>query len=129
MTSRKAERLWGVLPPAAAVLCSQLLAGPAPADDEPSAALLDAALAQCGANLEAVLDGKGDPASRVGQFGPEAERLALLTPAQVDAVWQAAVVVPQALLDADTRAVAARQMFDAPAGPGRTRPGCDDHRP
>ena len=110
---RKAERLWGVLPPAAAVLCSRLLAEPAPADDHPSAALLDAALAQCGHNLEAVLGGKADPAARVGQFGPEAERLALLTPDQVDAVWQAAAVVPQALLDADTRAIAARQMFDA----------------
>jgi hypothetical protein len=119
---RKAERLWGVLSPAAAVLCSRLLAQPPPGGDDPSAALLDAALAQCGANLEAMLDGKGDPASRVGQFGPEAERLALLPPPQVDAVWQAAVVVPQTLLDADTRAVAARQMFDARralAGPAR----------
>jgi len=119
---RKAERLWGVLPPAAAVLCSRLLAVPAPADGHPSAALLDAALAQCGHNLEAMLGGEADPAAGVGRFGPDAERLALLTPDQVDAVWQAAAVVPQALLDADTRAIAARQMFDARrhlAGPAR----------
>jgi superfamily I DNA/RNA helicase len=119
---RKAERLWGVVPAAAAVVCSRLLAEPAPADKDPLATLLDAALAQCGPNLEAMLGGKADPAARVGQFGPEAERLALLTPDQVDAVWQAAAVVPQALLDADTRAIAARQMFDARrtlAGPAR----------
>jgi superfamily I DNA/RNA helicase len=119
---RKAERLWGIVPATAAVLCSRLLAEPAPADEDPSAALLDAALAECGSNLEAVLGGKADPAARVGQFGPEAERLAPLTPDQVDAVWQAAAVVPQAFLDADTRAIAARQMFDARralAGPAR----------
>jgi hypothetical protein len=32
---------------------------------------------------------------------------------QVDALWQAAAVVPQATLDADTRLTAARRMFDA----------------
>ena len=119
---RKAERLWGVVPAAAAVLSSRLLAGPAPADEDPSATVLDAALAQCGPNLKAVLAGKADPAALAGRFGPEAERLALLTPDQVDAVWQAAAVVPQALLDADTRAIAARQLFDARrslAGPAR----------
>ena len=122
MTCGRRNGCGASVPAAAAVLCSRLLAGPAPADDDPSAALLDAALAQCGPNLEAVLGGKADPAARVGQFGPEAERLALLTPDQVDAVWQAAAVVPQALLDADTRAIAARQMFDARrplAGPAR----------
>ena len=31
---------------------------------------------------------------------------------QVDALWQAAAVVPRALLDADTRLMAARRMFD-----------------
>ena len=35
------------------------------------------------------------------------------TTEQVEAVWQAAAVVPKTLLDTDTRAVAARQMFDA----------------
>ena len=32
---------------------------------------------------------------------------------RVDALWQAAAVVPRALLDADTRLMAARRMFDA----------------
>jgi hypothetical protein len=39
--------------------------------------------------------------------------MAHLTADQLEAVWQAAAVVPQALLDADTRVVAARRMFDA----------------
>lgn len=108
-----AERLWGVVPAAAAVLCSRLLAGiPQPSEDT-SAVLGEAALAQCGQNLAAVLSGDSDPAAQVGRFGPDAERMALLVPEQLDAVWQAANVVPQALLDADTRLVAARQMFDA----------------
>jgi hypothetical protein len=36
-------------------------------------------------------------------------------------VWQAAAVVPQTLLDPDTRAVAARQMFDARRTPELAR--------
>ena len=111
--TRMAERLWTVIPAAAAVLCSRLLAVPAHSDEESSAALADAALAQCGPNLDAVLSGGGDPSAQVGQFGPDAERMAVLSAEQVEAVWQAAAVVPQALLDADTRAAAARQMFDA----------------
>jgi hypothetical protein len=108
-----AERLWGAVPGAAAVLCSRLLAESAGAGREFSAGLLDAAGAQCGPNLTAVLPGDRDPSAQVGQFGPDAERMAVLSSEQVEAVWQAAAVVPQALLDADTRAVAARQMFDA----------------
>jgi hypothetical protein len=48
----------------------------------------------------------------VGRFGPEAERMATWPSEQVDALWQAAAVVPQALLDADTRLMAARRLFD-----------------
>ena len=47
--------------------------------------------------------------------------MAVLSAEQVEAVWQAAAVVPQALLDADTRAVAARQMFDARRTPELAR--------
>ncbi|MGH3275995.1 MAG: UvrD-helicase domain-containing protein [Streptosporangiaceae bacterium] len=115
---RGVERLWGVVPAAAAVLSSRLLAEPARPDDDPSAVLLDAALAQCGPNLDAVLCGDRDPAAQVGQFGPDAERMAMFSAEQVEAVWQAAAVVPQSLLDTDTRAVAARQMFDARRSPG-----------
>ncbi|MGH3179394.1 MAG: hypothetical protein ACRDPF_36640, partial [Streptosporangiaceae bacterium] len=110
---RAAERLWSTVPAAAAVLSSRSLAEPPGPGRDRSAALLDAALVQCGPNLAAVLDSDRDPSAQVGQFGPDAERMAVLSAEQVEAVWQAAAVVPQALLDADTRAVAARQMFDA----------------
>ena len=43
--------------------------------------------------------------------------MARLSPEQVEVLWQAAVVVPQALLDADTRMAAARQLFDARKAP------------
>jgi hypothetical protein len=107
-----AERLWSVVPAAAAILSSRFLAKPAgPGCD--SSAVIDAAAAECGPNLDIVLHGDRDPSAQVGQFGPDAERLAVLSGEQVEAVWQAAAVVPQTLLDPDTRAVAARQMFDA----------------
>ncbi|HUZ56116.1 MAG TPA: hypothetical protein VMU94_26775 [Streptosporangiaceae bacterium] len=108
--ARDGERLWSAVPGAAAVLTGQALAQPA---GVLSADLLDAAVAQCGGNLTQILDGDNDPCARVGQFGPDAERMAHLTADQLEAVWQAAAVVPQALLDADTRVVAARRMFDA----------------
>ena len=116
-----AERLWSVVPAAAAVLSSRFLAEPAGVGHGPPATLIDAAIAQCGPNLDTVLHGDGDPAARVGQFGPDAERLAVLSAEQVEAVWQAAAVVPQTFLDPDTRAVAARQMFDARRTPELAR--------
>ena len=118
---RAAERLWGVVPAAAAVLSSRLLAGPAYPDEDPAAVILEAALAQCGPNLDALLRGGDDPHARAGQFGPDAERMAVLAPGQVEAAWPAAAVVPQPLLDAGTRVVAARQMFDARRTPELTR--------
>ena len=119
--TRAAERLWSIVPAAAAVLCSRLLGEPADLGRHHSAALIDAALVQCGLNLDAMLDGAGDPSAQVGQFGPDAERMAVFSAEQIEAVWQAAAVVPQTLLDADTRAVAARQMFDARRTPDLAR--------
>ena len=119
---RAGERLWNAVPGAAAVLTSQVLAQPA---STLSADLLGAAAAQCGGNLARILDGDGDPCARVGQFGPDAERMAHLTADQLEAVWQAAAVVPQALLDADTRAAAARRMFDARRTPELARAAHD----
>jgi hypothetical protein len=115
---RAAEMLWNAIPAAAAVLTSQFLARPS---NITSADLLDAAAAECGVNLVSALNGEGDPCAQVGQFGPGAERMAHLTAEQLEAVWQAAAVVPQALLDADTRAVAARRMFDARRTPELVR--------
>jgi hypothetical protein len=39
--------------------------------------------------------------------------MALWQPEQVEAMWQAAAVVPKAMLDADTRTAAALKMFNA----------------
>lgn len=116
-----AERLWEVVPAAAAVFTSRVLTAPAEAGDGSSAGLADVALARCGTNLDSVLSGDGDPCAQVGRFGPDTERLAVISLEQLDAIWQAAAVVPQALLDTDTRAVAARRMFDARRRPGLTR--------
>jgi len=103
---RAAERLWAIAPAAAAVLCSRLLAGQAYLDEEPAAVIMEAALAQCGPNLAALLRGEGDPRAQVGQL---------------EAPWPAAAVIPQPLLDAGTIAVAVRQMFDARTRPELTR--------
>jgi superfamily I DNA/RNA helicase len=85
---RAAERLWDLVPAAAAVLCSRLLAGPAYPDEDPAAVVIEAALAQCGPALDAVLHGHEDP---YAQAVPPS-------------------VVPQPLLDAATRAAAASQL-------------------
>jgi superfamily I DNA/RNA helicase len=119
------DRLWSIVPAAAAVLSSRLLSEPADDEEDASSDLVDAALAECGPNLDRVLRGDRDPSAQVGQFGPDAERMAVLSPEQVEAVWQAANVVPQTLLDADTRAVAARQMFDARRTPELVRAARD----
>ena len=116
-----AEQLWGVVPAAAAVLCSRLLAGPPYPDEDPAAVVMEAALAQCGPNLDALLRGADDPHARAAQFGPDAERMAVLAPGQVEAAWPAAAVVPQPLLEAGTRVAAARQMFDARRTPELAR--------
>jgi hypothetical protein len=83
-----AERLWDLVPAAAAVLCSRLLAGPDYPAEDPAAIVIEAALAQCGPALAALLSGHDDP-------NPQAA-----SPS----------VVPQPLLDAATRADAASQL-------------------
>jgi hypothetical protein len=100
---RTLQRLWAALPAAAA-----LAAGDVFGDHD----LADAAIAQCGDSLGEIFRGQPDPYAAVGRFGPEAERMATWPSEQVDALWQAAAVVPRALLDADTRLMAARRMFD-----------------
>jgi hypothetical protein len=101
---RTLQRLWAALPAAAALASGDLFGN----DD-----LADAAFAQCGDSLAEILKGHPDPYRAVGRFGPEAEAMAKLSSEQVDALLQAAAVVPQARLDADTRLMAAWRMFDA----------------
>jgi hypothetical protein len=98
------ERLWGAFPAAAVIAAGSSLASPE---------MAEFAAVHCGDSLGEILAGRSDPHRVVGRFGRDAERMAFLPPEQVEALWQAAVVVPQALLDADTRATAARRMFDA----------------
>ena len=98
------ERLWAAFPAAAAMATGARLASPEAAD---------LAVSHCGASLGEMLAGHPDPFTAVGRFGPEAERMAFLSLEQVEALWQAAAVVPKALLDDDTRVMAARRMFDA----------------
>lgn len=98
------ERLWATFPAAAAITAGDLFG----ADD-----LADAAISQCGDSLMEVLKRHADPHAAVGRFGPEAEHMAMWPPGQIDALWQAAAVVPKAMLDVDTRLMAARRMFDA----------------
>ena len=121
-------------------VASRLLAGPTYPDEDPIAVVMEAALAQCGPSLDAVLRGADDPHAQVGRFGPDAERMAadqaeaLLgaerPPAdQAEALLGAerppAAVVPQPLLDADTRAVAAAQLFGALRTPQLARAAQD----
>ena len=98
------ERLWATFPAAAAVAVGDLFG---------SHDLADAAITQCGDSLAEILRGHADPHAAVGRFGPVAERMATWPLGQVDALWQAAAVVPKAMLDEDTRLMAARRMFDA----------------
>jgi hypothetical protein len=97
------SKLWTALPAAAAIAARDIMT---------RADVADMAIASCGGSLTDILCGNPDPHAKVGRFGLDAERMALLPPEQVDSLWQAAAVVPQALLDADTRAAAARRMFD-----------------
>jgi hypothetical protein len=101
---RTLERLWAAFPAAAAIATGKLFG-----DDD----AVDAAIAQCGDSLTEILKGRVDPYASVGRFGKDAEHMAVLPPEQIEAMWQAAAVVPQATLDADTRATAARRMFDS----------------
>lgn len=108
-----AVRLWSSLPPPAAILTSRVVPKPEEAAEGFWRAELHAAVhVQCGPSMRAILTGEGDPYATVGRFGPEAETIAALPYEQIEALWRAANVVPQAFLDVDSRLAAARQLFD-----------------
>jgi hypothetical protein len=113
----KASHLWSTLPAAAMILTGDLLAEGCAEEGGQLAALAESAIVQCGDSLSGILRGEDDPHASVGRFGPDTERMASLSREQVEALWQAAAVVPQALLDVDTRAAAARSAFDARRSP------------
>ncbi|MBW4720610.1 hypothetical protein [Saccharothrix obliqua] len=96
-----ARRLWS-LSPLAGVLVA------AAADED----WLDAARRQCGDCVDVIVAEGRDPHAGVGRFGPETAALTTMPVQQLEGVWRAARVVPHGLLDADSRAVAARRLFD-----------------
>jgi hypothetical protein len=98
----RARTTWPIAP-VAAVLMGGL-------DDEDCRG---AAERQCGETFGEILTSGIDPHAGVGRFGREVDRLVHMSPQQIEGIWRAANVVPQALLDADTRASAARRLFDA----------------
>jgi len=116
-----ASQLWASLPAAAAILTTDLLTRSYTETVGPLAGLAEDAIAQCGDDLRSILSGDGDPHSAVGRFGSEAEQMTRFSPEQLEAMWQAAAVVPTALLDADTRTAAARRMFDVRRAPALKR--------
>jgi hypothetical protein len=83
--------------------------------------LREQVLAICGPAADILLDGEPDPHAAVGGFDTTVQRLAVLPREQVDSIWRAARVVPGGLLDADGRAVAARELFDVRDRPGIRR--------
>ena len=92
----------------------------------PAAKFMEAALAQCGPNLAALLRGDDDPpAPGPPRLGRMANGWRCSPPTRWQRAWPAAAVVPRPLLDAATIAVAARQMFDARTTPELTRAAQD----
>jgi len=72
----------------------------------------DTATRQCGDTVDAIIDTGTDPHAHVGRFGRETVMMIDMSPQQIEGLWRAAQIVPHALLDADSRAVAARRLFD-----------------
>ncbi|GIH50615.1 hypothetical protein SAMN05421833_12814 [Microbispora rosea] len=95
-------KMWATTP-AAAVLAGDL------GDED----CLATAERQCGEVLLEIRSTGTDPSPQAGRFGLEADRLTHLAPQAFDAVLRAAHIVPKALLDADTRAAGALQLFKA----------------
>lgn len=117
LPARQAAELWHRLPAAAALATSDLmpLIGADSTDhaDPDHAELLEQLERRCGAIAATLLRGDADPASGAGRFDANTEHLARMSKDQVTAIWQAARVVPRALLDEDSRTQAALGLFTA----------------
>lgn len=100
-TAEGAARLWATSPVLGALM-----------GDIREEAVREAAEGQCGSVIEKLLEAGTDPNAAVGRFGREAMAMAAMQPQQIDGLWRAAQVVPQSMLDPDTRAMAARRLFD-----------------
>ena len=102
LDARMSRRLWSTAPAAAVLMAGAI-----------SEEHLDAILMVVGDSAGPIRETGVDSSAKVGAFDHNAVLLSTWPSAQIDAVWSAAQVVPKALLDADTRTVAARQLFDA----------------
>lgn len=119
---RQAAELWHRLPAAAALATSDLMPLiDAEVSDPDHAELMEQLERRCGGIAMTLLRGKADPASGAGRFDANAEHLARMSPDQVTAIWQAARVVPRALLDEDSRTQAALGLFSARDQPAMHR--------
>lgn len=74
---------------------------------------IDAIETRCGGQAISILAGSDDPYARSGAFDASAQRLAMMSSAQVEQFWSAARIVPGGLLDAESRVASARELFDA----------------
>lgn len=59
-----------------------------------------------------ILDDGADPLATVGRFGPNVRSLDLMPQDRIDAIMSVARLLPQGLLDQDSRAQASKMLFD-----------------
>ncbi|WP_274647450.1 hypothetical protein [Microbacterium sp. C7(2022)] len=69
-------------------------------------------IAYAGAPSLAILDDGVDPFATVGMFGPATRALDRMPQERIDAMMAVANLLPQGLLDKDSRAQASKQLFD-----------------
>lgn len=105
--------LWVKSPLAGALASGGLLDAGGDAAD----ALVERIASVCGAAAAELIAGKSDPYAGVGRFGPAEAQLAGRPREVLDMVWRASRIAPAALLDADSRVVAARELFEARTHP------------
>jgi hypothetical protein len=103
VTTKAARRLWSTMPAAALLLGN-------PLDD---ADIDDALRLSCGDLAADIWRTGTDPLAGVGLFDQSAVMMSTKNSHEIDQMWSAANIVPQALLDRDSRATAARRLFDA----------------
>jgi hypothetical protein len=108
-------------------LAGALLMTPAQATGATAEQLVEQAVATCGPVAKGLVIGDADPHGPVGAFGATERQLAARPPEVLDMVWRASRIAPAALLDQDSRVMAARELFDARTHP-RLRSCVDRHQ-
>ncbi|WP_160050510.1 hypothetical protein [Nocardiopsis sp. FR4] len=108
-----AAGLWSRLPVAACLAGGHVLARcDLDAPESGHADFLEQMEQRCGHTARRILEEGGrDPAHGTGRFDAATESMTALSPERFEALWQAARVVPRALLDGDSRSNAAMGLF------------------